>query len=248
MRIIINKAKTQCLANMMLLSYCFFVCLINPSVVSAGTLYKWIDENGKIRYSDTLPAKQAKKSFQTIAPDGTVISTKEESKSPAETKQERAEKRRQAEKEKRIAEKKAEEEAIRQHHDNVLLMTFTDEKEIILAQDERLSVIDSVISLLKKNIITEQGKLDSEKNKAQKSYLDKNLPVPGGLAQKIEYFTEKVTTKIQHLKLKLIEREKVQQQYTKDLNRFRELIIIKKRREKAEEEARKMRKEQSYYE
>ncbi len=136
---------------------------------------------------------------------------------------------------------------MQEHHDNVLLMTFTNEKEILVAQDERLSVIDSVIQLLKKNINTEQEKLLKEEARAKALYLDKNLPVPGGQAQKIEYFTEKVLTKQQHLSLKIDERDKIKQQYIQDLIRYRELTKLEKQKNLADKAEKARLKEESFY-
>lgn len=202
--------------------------------VYSAALYKWVDKDGNIRYSDKLPPDQSSKRFQTISPTGRVLSTREASKSPAQLRAERAEKKRLEEDARIKAEVEAKLSAEQAHHDNVLLMTFTNEKEILEAQDERLAVIDSVIKLLHKNILTEQEKLLKEENLAKKLYLNKNLPVPGGQAQKIEYFTEKVLSKQQLLNVKLEEREKVKQQYIQDLLRYRELLELKKQKEKAE--------------
>jgi len=189
----------------------------------SATLYKWVDESGAIRYSDTLPTEQAKKGFQQIAPDGRIIVTREAAKSREELQRERREKK-QREEEMRIkAEELARAVALKEHTDNVLLMTFTDETEIIEAKNERLAVIDSVIQLLHKNIATEQNKLKAEEQIAKQQYTDQNKPIPGGQAQKIEYFIEKVLSKQHLLELKLEERERVKQQYISDLMRFREL-------------------------
>lgn len=191
----------------------------------SAPLYKWVDETGQIRYSDKLPSKQSSKRFQTMTPSGRILNTKEASKSPEQLKAERAEKKQREEE----ARKKAELAAIQDHHDNVLLMTYTHEGEILAAQNERLAVIDSVIKLLNKNVETEQAKLHREEQRAKELYLDKNREVPGGLAQKVEYFTDKVLSKQQQLSIKLAEREKVKQQYVQDLIRYRELKELKKK-------------------
>lgn len=210
-------------------------------------LYKWVEESGEVRYSDHLPSSQAKEGFQKVTPSGRVIVTKEKAKPPEVLREERATKRRQEEAARIQAEVDRRVAAMNEHHDNVLMMTFTNEEEITVAQDERLAVIDSVIRLLRKNIKTEQEKLKKEEDRAKRLYLDKNVEVPGGQAQKIEYFTEKVLTKQLHLNQKLEERKKVKEQYIKDLIRYRELTIIKAKQEKAKEEERRRLKEESYY-
>ena len=47
----------------------------------AGALYKWVDENGQIRYSDRLPPTQVRRKHQQLNSQGVVLSTKEAAKS-----------------------------------------------------------------------------------------------------------------------------------------------------------------------
>jgi ribosomal protein L19E len=58
------------------------LCLVS-NLANAGALYKWIDENGQIRYSDRLPAAQVKKKHHQLNSQGVVLSTKEAAKSEA---------------------------------------------------------------------------------------------------------------------------------------------------------------------
>lgn len=184
-------------------------------------LYKWVDEEGVIRYSDHLPVQEAKKRHQKLSPDGRVVDTTEAAIPPEQLARERAEKKRLAEEARLNAENAARQKAIKDHHDNVLLMTFSNEAEIIEAQNERVDVIDSVIRLLRKNIRNEQAKLEKLEKRAEINYIDKDIEVPGGLAQNIEYFAEKILGIQQQLGLKLDERERVKEQYAEDLIRYR---------------------------
>jgi predicted SnoaL-like aldol condensation-catalyzing enzyme len=196
-----------------------FSALLLISSAQAAKLYKWVDEEGNIRYSDRLTVEQARQRHQTLTPDGRVIETKERSLSDKE----RAEIARQKEQERIEAEKQARIQAEKDHHDRVLMMTFTNEDEILEAQQERIDVIDSVIQLLRKNIESEQEKLKNLKQRADTQYINKNKAVPGGLAQNIEYFSEKILNKQKQLELKIEEKSRIKQQYANDLIRYREL-------------------------
>lgn len=202
--------------------YCLYLILFYQPTTHAE-LFKWVDEDGVIRYSDHLPVDQATKRHQTLSTDGRVVGIKEAAIPPEQRARERAEKKR-LEKEARLnAESAARQKALKDHHDNVLLMTFTNEEEIIEAQNERIDVIDSVINLLRKNIKSEQKKLEALEIKAQQTYTDHDREIPGGLAQNIEYFGEKILGIQQQLGLKLDERDRVKQQYANDLVRYRTL-------------------------
>lgn len=198
-------------------------CVLFFQATAYAELFKWIDEDGNIRYSDHLTVDQATKRHQKLSTDGRILETREAAIPPEQLARERAEKKRLEEEARLNAEKAALQQAIKDHHDNVLLMTFSNEDEIMEAQNERLDVIDSVIKLLRKNISNEQKKLDKLELEAQQTYTDKGQAVPGGLAQSIEYFAEKILGIQQQLGLKLDERDRVKQQYVTDLLRYRTL-------------------------
>jgi predicted Zn-dependent peptidase len=121
----------------------------------AGALYKWVDENGQIRYSDRLPVNQVKKKHQQLNSQGVVLSTKEAAKSDEELAAEAEARRKQEEQ----AAKEAELKEAQYKKDQVLLLTFSSEEELGLARDDRLDVLESVIKLINKSIAgTEQQK------------------------------------------------------------------------------------------
>ncbi len=222
--------------------------ILTLTSVQAETLFRWVDKDGTVRYGDVLPNEQVGKEYQVLSPDGRVIKNQQAAKSPEEIRKQRADLRRK-QREARIQEEiNARMAAMQEHHDNVLLMTYTNEKEIEIAKDERLEVINSVIQLLRKNISTEKEKLAREEKIAKQLYTDKGLPIPGGQAQKIEYFTEKVLAKQLHLNQKLDERAKIKQQYQKDVLRYRQLMARQQREREAREKARLEAEERALYE
>ena len=186
---------------------------------TAGALYKWIDENGQIRYSDRLPPSQVKKKHQQLNSQGVVLTTKEAAKTDEELAAEAEAARKLEEENARLAKIKEAQDK----KDRVLLLTFSSEEELGIARDNRLDVLDSVIQLIKKSINTTQQQLDELRGNADASYLSKGKEVPGGLAQKIEHFTRKLENRNAQLASKLAEQDKINQQYEKDVARFREL-------------------------
>lgn len=187
--------------------------------VTAGALYKWIDENGQVRYSDRLPAAQVKKKHQQLNSQGVVVTTKEAAKTEAEIAAEAEAKRIQEEQ----AAEQARIDELQYQKDQVLLLTFSSEQELSLARDDRLDVLDSVIRLISKNIETTQEKLTELEASAESLYISKGRDVPGGLAQKIEHFSSKVESRTDQLLLKIAEKDKINEQYELDLARYREL-------------------------
>ena len=189
----------------------------------AGALYKWIDENGQIRYSDRLPPNQVKKKHQQLNSQGVVLSTKEAAKSDEELAAEAEAKRKLEEQQAREAKLKEAQDK----KDQVLLLTFSSEEELGLARDNRLEVLDSVIQLINKSIATTQQQLEELMANADEIYLSRGKEVPGGLAQKIEHFTAKLESRYAQLELKMEKKEQINEQYALDLARYRELTTEK---------------------
>lgn len=183
----------------------------------AARLYKWVDEDGNVRYSDRLPPSQVKKKHQQLNRQGVVVTTTDDARSAEEIAAEAERKRKEDE----AAAEAARLKAIQDKKDNVLLMTFSSEEELAIARDNRIDVLDSVIGLIEKSIEATQEKLDELQKNADEVYLSKGQEVPGGLAQKIEHFTRKIESRNEQLQLKLDEKAKINAQYEADLERFR---------------------------
>ncbi len=195
------------------------LCLL-AAQVSAATLYKWVDEDGRVRYSDRLPPAQSNKQHQQLNSQGMVLTTQDAAKTPEQLADE-AEAQRKLEEEQR---EEAELKAIQDKQDQVLLLTFSNEKEIENARDNRIQVIDSVIGLIENSIATTQAKFDQLKNSADQNYVSQGKEIPGGLAQKIEHFERKIEIRNSQLAAKAEEKEKIRQKYELDLERFRTLM------------------------
>jgi hypothetical protein len=196
------------------------VCLILLGIsatASAGKLYKWVDENGNIRYSDRVPVSQVKRELQTLNAQGVVIDTKAAAKTDDELKANKeAEKELQA---RRDAERQNKETQGRL--DRVLFLTFSSEKEMSRVKNDRIDVLDSVIRLIYKSLATTEERLLGFENLADQKYTSKGEEIPGGLAQNIEESIRKINNREKQLALKLGEKFKIEAQYEIDLARFR---------------------------
>ncbi len=186
---------------------------VGSNPVKAGTLYKWVDETGQIRYSDNLPAPQVKRKHQQLNSQGIVITTQEAAKSEAELAIELKLEKDAA------TQAKLDEEQNRK--DQVLLLTFSNESELNMARNDRLEVLGSVIQLIRNNIALMQLKLDELQARAEETYLSQNKVVPGGLAQRIEDLKKIKEGRDAQLDSKLLAKERIEQQYVIDLNRYR---------------------------
>jgi len=195
-------------------------CLILLGIsinVSAGKLYKWIDENGDVRYSDRIPPNQVKREHQTLNAQGIVIATKQAAKTEDELKAiKEAARELQAKQEVERQNKEAQGKV-----DRVLLLTFSSEKEMKRVKNDRIEVLDSVIRLIYKSIATTEERLNRFEDIAEQQYISQEKEVPGGLAQNIEESSRKLKNREKQLSLKLGEKYKIEAQYEIDVARFR---------------------------
>ena len=198
------------------------LCVSNTQSM-AGALYKWVDENGAVRYSDQLPPKQNPRGHQQLNSQGVVLSTKEAARTPEEMVIEAEAQRKKAEVSRQLEEEQLEEarlKTIQTQRDRVLLLTFSSGEEIEHARENRLEVITSVIHLIQTSLEGTQGQLDKLTHHAQTSYIVKGKEVPGGLAQKIEHFQRKIENRSAQLEAKKEEKYKISEKYSQDLERF----------------------------
>lgn len=198
------------------------LCMAAGSAAAAA-MYKWIDENGQVRYSDRLPAKQVKKKHQQLNSQGVVVTTTEAARSDEEVAAEAEAKRKEEEQAKEDAKLKV----VQDKKDKVLLLTFSSEKELALARDDRIEVLDSVIQLINKSITSTQATLRELEASAEQNYSSQGKEIPGGLAQKIEHFTRKIDNRTDQMLLKIEEKDRINEQFELDLVRFRELKSAK---------------------
>lgn len=112
-------------------------------------LYKWVDEQGNVHFSDTVPSDQIKKGRQEIV--GSSVKTVARQKTPEELEAERLAAIQAAEL-KRI--KDAQDTA-----DRALLMSYTSEADLFRARDKELEGLDGTLATNKLAITSHEKAL-----------------------------------------------------------------------------------------
>ncbi len=122
----------------------FLVLLIAISQPVIAKLYKWVDEDGNVQYSDKLPPAAVRKPHENLDSSGLVINKTGRAKTPEEIAEEERVRKLRKETQRQIDEQKA--------RDRVLLNTYRSEDDIILARDGKLATINSQIRITYTNI------------------------------------------------------------------------------------------------
>lgn len=194
----------------------FLTGLISMALMTGAQarLYKWVDENGRTHYGDSIPLKYQKQQHQELNDSGLVV--KDRPAMPTEEELRRQYEQRQAEKAKQ---RKLKEQRQR---DRVLLDTYTTERDLVAARDARIEAVDSQIQLSRSIIEEAREKLKNSERLAA-SLRAQGKTVPDTLYAKIE--REKKSLEIHqrvaegHLK----KRAEVIEQFDDYIRRFREL-------------------------
>ena len=184
----------------------------------SGKLYRWVDEEGKVHYTDRVPPDQVDRARTQLDARGLKIESVRAARTPEEIAREKELERLRAEKQRLIEEQKA--------ADRVLLKTFRSEDDIEMTLNGKLAAIDVQIQVVRGNIKRLKEKLaNMQKDAAELELQGKNIS---------KRFLKEIENSRQALKdsyaaiIRAEERkEHYRLAYKKDLERFRTLKHLK---------------------
>jgi len=190
----------------------------------AGKLYKWVDENGQIRYGDRIPPQYARKSNETLNQQGITVERKEAAKTPEQiAAAQRLEEAREAAE--RVQQKK-------DRKDRILLDTFTNEDEMVLTRDGKIEAIEAIIRVT--NGRTEKLKLRLSELKTRAANIERSgKPVSDKLNAEISETRQQIAQNFTYVKSRNSDQQLIREQYEVDIARFRELQAEKFKLEQA---------------
>jgi len=190
----------------------------------AGKLYKWVDENGQIRYGDRIPPQYARKSNETLNQQGITVDRKEAAKTPEQiAAAQRLEEARQA------AERVQQE---KDRKDRILLDTFTNEDEMVLTRDGKIEAIEAIIRVT--NGRTEKLKLRLSELKTRAANIERSgKPVSDKLNAEISETRQQIAQNFTYVKSRNSDQQLIREQFEVDIARFRELQAEKFKLEQA---------------
>jgi hypothetical protein len=195
-----------------------------PGQAMAG-LYKWVDESGTVHYGDRVPPQYAEKEQKRLNEQGITVEVRERAKTSEELAEERRLARIQAE-----TDELRREQALR---DRILLDTFSNEDEIIMTRNGKVSAIDAIIRVTLGRIEGLRGRLTELTTRA--ANLERSgKPVPETLHQDIRSARQQIEDNEAYIVQKEREQQATSAKYEADIKRFRELMRL---REKEQQKA-----------
>ncbi|WP_322521416.1 DUF4124 domain-containing protein [Guyparkeria halophila] len=121
---------------------------------ASNVTYRWVNGDGNLQFSDTLPSGAAANGYQVIDPHtGTVVREVAPRKTAEEKAREAAEQR--------AAEQAAREARAQAERDRVLLSLYSSEADLKQARDHRLERMDGHIAQMESSIERMQANIDA---------------------------------------------------------------------------------------
>lgn len=190
-----------------------FICLSCFSICADAGLYRWVDANGEVQYSDVIPPSVAPQGHRELDGQGMTIKTVPAPPTPEEI----AEKKRKETLEKLKAEKENEQ----QQRDTYLLSNYASVAELE-------AVFKSKLELLDKNTKTMQERRDSLKTRIDTAKKQLEGLKKASQRKTLEsYLSEAEATLVSYdhaLEENQTEHESLSQHYEKDKARLAELL------------------------
>jgi Domain of unknown function (DUF4124) len=177
-------------------------------------MYKWVDENGQVHYSNQLPPEAAQRKREVINDQGRTLKVYQAPLTP----EEKIEEKRLAElgaRKKELAEKRA-------NHDRSLLATYTSEKDMYPVRDAKISAIESLIKVTNSRISSMENRL-LELTEEAASYERSGKQPPVSLLSRISNLRKQIERNKEFVEDKKREIEDINLQFESDIRRYSEL-------------------------
>ena len=207
------RLRTEQIMNKLIISLISLFLIVSTPSIAKKKLYRWVDENGKVTYSDQVPPEQIKKKHQELSGNGIVL----EKVDRVLTDEEREAQRQEAIKQKEL-EEQAKADAKRRRN---IIKAYSNEQEIIRLKAERLESLKRNIELAKKSLVFQNRSKEELLSRAADNERN-GRKVSKALLSRIQIVEDKIKYQHKFIETKTKEIKTVTDKYDKDLEVYRE--------------------------
>jgi hypothetical protein len=192
------------------------VALFSGSVAEA-TLYRWVDENGHVQFTDRIPPNEVNRSRETLNEEGLPTAVIDRAKTREEVERDREIERLRAEQKKLIEQQQA--------ANQVLLRTFRNEDDMILSRNGKLDAIEVGIQVAQGSVRRYQTKLTDLQRKAARLELSREgaTATHAALNAEIQDTLKRINETYVLIRGKEQDQQGIRDTFERDLKRFRTL-------------------------
>lgn len=193
------------------------LALATSGASAAAKLYKWVDENGQVHYSQNMPPEHKDKSSTELDKSGRVLKKNDAAPPPETARLD----------EEGIARKRLEEKRLyeQRRRDSALINTYTTEAEIDVARDRNLMLPTQAIKGIEPRLKVAWARLEALKKQTE-PYEKAGKPVPDALKEDLAMQEKEVAQFEGELRAKQTEATHIREKYEADKMRFRELSSV----------------------
>ena len=185
--------------------------LLTTHLVTSAELYRWVDENGNVHYSDQLPPTAAPRPRVELNTYGQATHEVNPVKTKAQRQKERQARlealRQERQRQKRIA------------ADRALLDTFSSVEEIEAIYANRLRDLDNYTTSNRRKLEKTRKLLDKTQRK-KNWYLARDRKVPRQITENLKEYEQQIATYELLIERNLAKRKKLEAQFSYDKERF----------------------------
>jgi hypothetical protein len=199
-----------------------FVLLVGIVGTAQAKLYRWVDEEGNVHYSDRVPPAAAEKERKVLNEEGRTIERHQRAKTREEAEQQRRSEQQIIEEARRREEQ--------QRQDRMLLMTFTTAEDLEHVRDDRVAAVDAQIMILDEKLERlrkARADLDAQ---AAKLTQGGQAMISDDLNQRLQRNEAEIRRSEAYLESRRAERQAIVDKFNADLERFKELKAKRSRR------------------
>lgn len=194
------------------------LCALPLQPVDAGRFYRWVDEDGNVHYTDRMPAAATDEAHTVIDGSGTVTDRRENL--AAEQERQRRADAAEAERLQRTEHERKQAED-RRRDDRIIRQTFTNERDIEMTRENRVSAVQVQINIADHGIarlVEQRGDLETRLEK-----LSEVSPTAATIRDQIGAIDERLAQRRAEREELAAKRERIEQRFARYLQRFREL-------------------------
>lgn len=177
-----------------------------------GQLYRWVDEQGNVNYTDRIPPGAIEREHTELTGDGIRLRTVPSAPTPEELQRER-ELARLREQQRRLGEQQ-------QAEDNALLASFRSADDLVMARDGKIASVDVMLQVTRNNVRRQQDWLNGLNRQAMEDTVQPITEDLGSRIAKAEGALRRGLAAILRLQR---ERQEIRDRFAHDLERFQEL-------------------------
>lgn len=175
---------------------------------SAAKTYRWVDQQGQVHYSDHLPAKHTQTDIEVVDEHGVVSILGTPSEDAAdETIRQAAE---------------AQSKEVQRRQDEQLLSRYANTDEILARRNEQLAVLDARLAIAERALAQSQDALSTMRERIEQTLRAGQTVSAQAQNQLLEHETV-VRSSQAALDAMRAERNKLEAEFERDLQRFSEL-------------------------